>query len=503
MGDEDKGSLTSSKYRKKNDRNSNKSNQDKQDELIACEERYTTLFETMKHGVVYQDAEGNIISANPAAERILGLSFEQMVGRKSVDPRWRAVREDGTDFPSDEHPAMVALKSGKTVERVVMGIFNPKQNDYRWIHVSAIPLFNPGESRPYQVYTTFEDITTRSYIEQELREKEFAIKSSINAITFADTEGKVTYVNDAFLKMWRIEDAADVIGRSVVDFWKNKQEAQKALDEVLQGIGRIGELVAKRDDGTTFMVQISAGPIMTSDGSIKSIMASSIDITESKNAEMERNRQNREMELYASLLRHDIGNDLQILLAYIESLDTRYSQDQPENQENLKPIKASIYRMSKLLNALGKHSEIEERTLIQLLEGVAKTATEIHHGLKVNIQADKNVGDLHITGYRFLSTVFENLIRNTAQNILKIPIVDIQVSRENGNAIIDFVDNGNGIPDDLKPNLFQKGITTNGGGLGLYLTRQILRIYNGSIELMDSREGEGARFRIMLPLGAS
>ena len=60
------------------------------------EEQFRALFETLAQGVVYQNAQGEIIAANPAAERILGLTLDQMQGRTSGDPRWRAVREDGS-----------------------------------------------------------------------------------------------------------------------------------------------------------------------------------------------------------------------------------------------------------------------------------------------------------------------------------------------------------------------------------------------------------------------
>ncbi len=135
-------------------------------ERRSAEERFRLLFETMVQGVVYQDGEGHIISANAAAERILGLTFDQMQGRTSIDPRWRAIREDGSDFPGDVHPAMVALRTGEEVRDVVMGIFNPYLEAYRWILVHAVPLFRPGESRPYQVYTTFEDLTERKEAER-------------------------------------------------------------------------------------------------------------------------------------------------------------------------------------------------------------------------------------------------------------------------------------------------------------------------------------------------
>jgi PAS domain S-box-containing protein len=140
--------------------------------LRASEDRHRTLFETMAQGVVYQDSNGRITSANPAAERILGLTLDQMLGRTSRDPRWRAIFEDGRDFPGEEHPSSVALQTGREVSGVVMGILNPKTDGCRWIGVHATPLYRPGEDRPHQVYTTFHDITEQKRSEQALRESE-------------------------------------------------------------------------------------------------------------------------------------------------------------------------------------------------------------------------------------------------------------------------------------------------------------------------------------------
>ena len=120
---------------------------------------FWALFETLDRGVVYQDSTGKIILANSSAEKILGLTVAQMMGRESIDPRWKAIKEDGSHFPGESHPAMVALRTGKPVRNIIMGVFNPFKGENRWIHVNAVPLFKNGERRPYQVYTTFEDVT--------------------------------------------------------------------------------------------------------------------------------------------------------------------------------------------------------------------------------------------------------------------------------------------------------------------------------------------------------
>lgn len=156
--------------------------------LAESEEKYRTLFETMTQGVVYQDAKGEIISANPAAQRILGLSLDQMLGRTSIDPRWRAMREDGSNFPGEEHPAMVALRTGEKVQNVIMGVYNPYDNQTSWIKVDAIPHFRPGEDKPYQVYATFDDVTKQKTAEKELNRKNRQVKDQNDELQAANEQ---------------------------------------------------------------------------------------------------------------------------------------------------------------------------------------------------------------------------------------------------------------------------------------------------------------------------
>lgn len=136
--------------------------------LCQSEQRFRALFETMVLGVVFQDADGKITFANSAAESLLGLTTDQMTVRKPTDPRWRTIHEDGSDFPGDTHPSMLALMTGKEVRGVRMGVYNPNLNEHRWLNVSAIPLFRPGEDKPYEVYTTFDDVTDLVKLKEDL-----------------------------------------------------------------------------------------------------------------------------------------------------------------------------------------------------------------------------------------------------------------------------------------------------------------------------------------------
>ncbi len=135
-------------------------------------DRTALLFNGMSQGVVFQDLSGEFVLANPAAERILGLTADELFSRTSCDPRWCAVREDGAAFSGNTHPSMVALRTGQSVCDVVMGIFNPVLQEQRWLRINAVPQFREGETEPFEVFTTFEDITDLKRLEQALRRSE-------------------------------------------------------------------------------------------------------------------------------------------------------------------------------------------------------------------------------------------------------------------------------------------------------------------------------------------
>lgn len=137
--------------------------------LRESEEKHRNLFETMTQGIIYVDASGEILTANPAAQRILGLTLDQIKSRTAYDSDWKAIHEDGSEFLSESHPSVFALKSRQEVRNVVMGVYNPKSDEYRWININSVPQYTPGKTEPFQAYSIFEDITDRKRAEEQIQ----------------------------------------------------------------------------------------------------------------------------------------------------------------------------------------------------------------------------------------------------------------------------------------------------------------------------------------------
>lgn len=195
-----------------------------EEKLQKQEEIYRQLFETMSQGVVYQDGQGRVTLANPAAERILGYTTEQMRGHKSSSPIWEVVDEFGHFLPEADHPAMVALRTRKPVEHFIVGVRSHPQTDYTWISVNATPLFYADTSRPSQVYIIIEDVTAKRLAEMRYHTlfQEMITGFALHEI-ICDPKGKpVNYrfldVNPAFESLVGLAKT-DVVGQTVLDFF--------------------------------------------------------------------------------------------------------------------------------------------------------------------------------------------------------------------------------------------------------------------------------------------
>jgi PAS domain S-box-containing protein len=125
----------------------------------------------------------------------------------------------------------------------------------------------------------------RKRVEDKLRTKNVAIESSINAIAFADMNGRLTDVNNSFLGMWGYDAERRVLGEPVTKFWTDERKAAQVSETVTNEGSWIGELTARRKDNSTFDAEVSASLVKDEVGRPVCMMASFIDVTERKRAE--------------------------------------------------------------------------------------------------------------------------------------------------------------------------------------------------------------------------
>jgi len=163
------------------------------------EERYADLFNTMSQAVIHLDGEAVVLSANPAAERLLGLTFDEMRGRRRSDLQWRATWEDGTPISLNEFPSMVALRTGAELHDVVLRIWNARTEEPHWVLADVIPRVRAGGTKPYQVHVTCRDITAQVEARARLRASEerfrLLIEHGMEAIGVIDAAGTIMYLS--------------------------------------------------------------------------------------------------------------------------------------------------------------------------------------------------------------------------------------------------------------------------------------------------------------------
>jgi PAS domain S-box-containing protein len=511
------------------------------DALQNSEEKHRRLFETMAQGVIYQAADGAIISANPAAERILGLTFEQMQGKTSMDPRWKMILEDGTTVPGTEHPSMIALRNGSTVGPVVRGVFHPEKNFHVWLSITAIPLFKPGEIKPFQAYATFEDITERKQAEEQITRRELTLNKIFDVLPiglwFADKNGKLLRGNPAGVKIWGAEPTVPMeeygvfkarrlpSGEEIApDDWALAQTIQKGVtvtDELLE---------IDAFDGQKKIILNYTAPVVHDSGEMLGAIVVNNDITHHKQAEAEREKiqaqlnQAQKMESVGRLaggVAHDFNNMLGVILGHAE-LALLQADEKHELYSDLKEIQKAAKRsadITKQLLAFARKEIISPKKL-DLNDTVESMLNMLRRLIGEDIdlvwQPSANLWPIKMDPSQ-IDQILANLCVNARDAIAGVGKLTIETGRKTFDEVYcsenqgfipgDFVllavsDNGCGMDKETLDNLFEPFFTTKdvgkGTGLGLATIYGIVKQNNGFINVY-SEPGQGSTFKIYLP----
>jgi signal transduction histidine kinase len=288
----------------------------------------------------------------------------------------------------------------------------------------------------------------------------------------------------------------------------NPEDRVNALRKLAEnGEVRNLEVPVNTKDGSLQFGLFSVEKIMI--GGVPSLLTTMVDVTEQKilEKEMEFHEQEimrfsnsldsaiRKLNLLSSITRHDINNQLTVLMGYLEILEMTLPDT--SSAEYFKKINVAAQRISSMILFTKTYESIGAMAPFwQDIRALVTTAAK--DAPLGNIVLENNLpGGTELYADQLIVKVFYNLMDNAARYGGKITKIRFSVVEDDSKKVIICDDDGNGIPDEEKEKIFERGFGKN-TGLGLFLTREILNI-TGITILETGEQMKGARFEIRVP----
>jgi PAS domain S-box-containing protein len=230
-------------------------------------------------------------------------------------------------------------------------------------------------------------------------------------------------------------------------------------------------------------------------------MAGSIlrDITDRKKAEAALQEANRKLTIISSTARHDINNQLTVFSGYLSLLD--YQNPAMKAADVIRILQGATARIEQILKFTGEYQDIgAESPAWQVPGEVIRLAKTMIENVAVRLSPDPSCDEVEIRADPQLVRAFYHLIDNSLRHGEKVSVIQIHCSVENNLLLIAYEDDGIGIPDRIRPVLFERGKGKT-SGYGMFLVREILTA-TGITITEKGVAGKGARFEIIVPSGS-
>jgi len=225
--------------------------------LRTSEARFRAVVSALAEGVVLRDADGRIVDCNASAERILGRTLAQMEGQTVAGPEWEMLREDGSLMPQEEHPNVVARRTGLPQSNAVVCYRKP-DGSILWALLNVQPLFNGSSPVPSGFVTTVTDISKRKRDEMEIVRLNVDLEKRVMRRTaqleVANTELEAfsySVAHDLRSPLSTIDGYCALLQKAVPT--EAGERVHHYVDRIRGGVRRMGELT----DGLLSLAQLS------------------------------------------------------------------------------------------------------------------------------------------------------------------------------------------------------------------------------------------------------
>ena len=450
----------------------------------------SSVVENMREGYVLLDEANEVVDLNAAARSLLDGDKGRLLGRSARDAF-------GADLS-----VLDSFDGTATTETVTTGTNGPDGRRYVELTVSRVEA-----DRAAGRLIAVRDITDRIRVERRFQT---LIEASSDVVFVLDDTGQIDYASPSVESVLGY-DPHDLVGRVAFEELITDGAAPDAATDpdapsdaaatwrrVLGG----SKADPTNNDRIRFEVQIrtASGDTRTIDAiarylvddpAIEGIVINTRDVTERKQRELELERTNERLDRFASLVSHDLRNPLNVAMG---RLDLAMATD---DDAHLETVQTQHERMSTMIEDLltmardGK--DVEHPEPIDLDATAAERWTTVETGdASLTADTDRTI----LADESRLANLFENLYRNAVEHGSPegdTAALTVRIETLPGGFAV--VDDGVGIPPDIRETVTDSGYTTEGDstGYGLAIVEEIATAHGWDLAVTESEAG-GARF---------
>ncbi len=337
-------------------------------------------------------------------------------------------------------------------------------------------------------------------------------------------DGRAVLVSETAARYLQL-DRDHILGKRAHDIFDRSTVLGQMLREAFDaGVALIQEEVRTE---TSRRIQVSVDFIhddATQQGLGALVTLHDLESVEEIESELEVSRRMAAIGRLTSGVGHEVKNPINAIVVHLELLKNKLGSTDASAGRHLEVIEAEIRRLDRVVQTLADFSrpvelQLREQDLRDVIGDVLSLAKEELSTRNITLSARMPSKPLPANvDADLLKQAALNVIQNGAQAMpeggtLKVALEEDgkagpsgERSRPQGNrfAVLSIVDEGPGIPEEIREKIFDLYFTTKpgGSGIGLAMTYRILQLHHGNIEL-QSKQGQGTEFRLRIPVVAA
>jgi len=480
----------------------------------------------MPYRVMVVNMDMTVDTVNQTFLREFNLTPQKVVGRPCFMVRY------GLDQPCDELGRVCYIKShlDEIKEKKLISTYNEYVNEKGETHFDVItvaPIYDE-QGEVVQILEASRDVTERVKLERELEKSNTffknVIQSTVDGIVVVDTKGNVLIFNEGMERLTGYS-ADEIMNRghlsTFYDIEVAKENMRKMRSDEHGPVGKLNptSMTVTTKHGEEIPVTLSASLITIDGKEIGSVgvFTDMREVLQMRKDLEEAHLQLVESERIASIgkmaagVAHEINNPLSGILIYAELLRESLKKD-PERSKDVKEIIDQTLRCKNIVSELLEFSrqsvgKISSFSLEELLTKTLNLLINQAFFQDISVTRDVDPGLPAMVGdMGQLQQLFTNLFINAADAMDGKGALDIKARFDAGRNqfMIRVSDTGPGIPEALREKIFEIFFTTKpagkGTGLGLTITKNIIKLHGGDVRIECPPEG-GTTFIIDLPMG--